>query len=320
MIEFPGFKEEEWFVSKMKGFCVHGNTAPENFDIAYDSSSKRKTMVKLINDAIPGYFPMTVTDILGELIKCSYDQLMEIKERIDKTNYIFSTDSSWDIFIDAYESFVSKGYNVELVKKYGIKCCPYCNENFILSRYGESGCQLDHFFPKEKYPIFAICLYNLIPVCPICNHAKKDKLSLISPHDHSEFTKKNRNNLHISYEITQFSWPYFEDSITTTLMCDDSTDSDFMKKVENDFTILKLYEAYQYHKDYILEIIEKAILYNDYSIELIQNSFQSLFFDEEEILRCIFGNYYQQEDLLKRPLSKMTRDLLIELELVKKEK
>ena len=318
MIELPKFKDEEWFASTMKAFCVHGNTNPENFDNAYDNSPKRKAMVKLITEVLPGLKSTTATDILSEFIKCSFDQLVEVKKRIDENGYIFS-DANWKYFNNAYTSFVAKGHNVEFVKKYGIKCCPYCNENYILSRYGESGCQLDHFFPQDKYPIFAICLYNLIPVCPICNHAKNDDPILISPHDHNELTKKNRNKTHLSYEITHFSWPYNDDSITATLGFDDDIDSDFVRKIERDFSTLKLNEAYQYHKDYIIEIIRKATLYNHSSIEQIENSFIGLFEDKDDIFRYIFGNYYQQDDLLKRPLSKLTRDLLMELGLNEKE-
>ena len=29
--------------------------------------------------------------------------------------------------------------------------------------------QIDHFFPKRKYPFLALCYYNLIPSCDICN-------------------------------------------------------------------------------------------------------------------------------------------------------
>lgn len=33
---------------------------------------------------------------------------------------------------------------------------------------------LDHFFPKEKYPYLAINFYNLIPICKWCNYIKNN--------------------------------------------------------------------------------------------------------------------------------------------------
>lgn len=319
MIVLPEFSEVDWFVSQMTRFCVNQHTLPKNYKKAYFRSSKRKKMTDLINDAIPGYFSNPEADILAELIKCSYEQLLEIKTIIDTTNYDFSRNGEWKLFKDAYDYFVDNGYNIELVRKYGIQCCPYCNENYVFSRITKSGCQLDHFFPKKKYPIFAICLHNLVPSCPICNHIKEGKILLISPHDHRDCTNKLRQQTHLSYEITEFSWPYTEDSIEIGLQYDDLLDNAFRICAENDYIALEISEDYKYHKDYILEIIRKATLYNHSSVELIQNSFSGLFEDKDDIFRYLFGNYYQQGDLLKRPLSKLTRDLLMELDLIEEE-
>ena len=35
--------------------------------------------------------------------------------------------------------------------------------------------QLDHFFPRDSFPIFAVSLYNLVPACSACNHIKTTK-------------------------------------------------------------------------------------------------------------------------------------------------
>jgi hypothetical protein len=53
--------------------------------------------------------------------------------------------------------------------------------------------------------------------------------------------------------------------------------------------------------------------YNKDKIQEMQFSFPNLFSNEEEILRIIFGNYIESTDLGKRPLSKLTRDILKEL-------
>lgn len=158
-----------------------------------------------------------------------------------------------------------------------------------------------------------------MPVCPVCNHIKSEEPMRISPHDHRDATQRNRNGIHLSYELASFSWPYAKESIDITLQNDDQIDDDYIEQTKNDFQVLQLFESYKYHKDYILELIRKAILYNGCSIEIIQNSFTGLYSDEEEISRYVFGNYYEQGDLLKRPLSKITRDLLMELDLIEKE-
>lgn len=43
--------------------------------------------------------------------------------------------------------------------------CPFCGQKNIK--------EMDHFLPKEKYPILAITPINLIPICKDCNFIKK---------------------------------------------------------------------------------------------------------------------------------------------------
>jgi len=53
-----------------------------------------------------------------------------------------------------------------------VRFCPYCNADTVYAikvngRHVRS--DLDHFFPKDKYPFLATSLYNLIPSCSRCN-------------------------------------------------------------------------------------------------------------------------------------------------------
>ena len=83
-----------------------------------------------------------------------------------------ATEEYWD----AYK--FCKGLNVAV--------CPYCNRQYIFTvaeheehqRAGSVTCyvrpELDHFYPKDIYPYLSCNLYNLIPSCSVCNHAKSD--------------------------------------------------------------------------------------------------------------------------------------------------
>lgn len=46
------------------------------------------------------------------------------------------------------------------------------------------------------------------------------------------------------------------------------------------------------------------------------NDLPELFSSDDELIQTIFANYIKEEDLLKRPLSKLTRDLLKEMEII----
>ena len=58
-------------------------------------------------------------------------------------------------------------------------------------------------------------------------------------------------------------------------------------------------------------------MYNEsYIEELMKNYEGTLFKNKEDLLRLIFGGYISDEDLGKRPLSKLTKDILEQLEII----
>lgn len=54
---------------------------------------------------------------------------------------------------------------VKLLERPITSVCPYCG-------VGE-GSSLDHYLPKDDYPIFAVYSRNLVPCCPSCNTRKR---------------------------------------------------------------------------------------------------------------------------------------------------
>ncbi|WP_210456059.1 hypothetical protein [Vibrio crassostreae] len=80
-------------------------------------------------------------------------------------------------------------------KSLGFKAvtCPYCNENPIKivnndqRSKGESRLlfDLDHFYPKSKYPYLALSFFNHIPSCGVCNQTYKGSKDFrVSTHIH----------------------------------------------------------------------------------------------------------------------------------------
>lgn len=57
------------------------------------------------------------------------------------------------------------------------KTCPYCNLSYEITEwedgYGVIRPALDHFFDKEKYPLFSISIGNFVPSCHHCNSTFK---------------------------------------------------------------------------------------------------------------------------------------------------
>ena len=235
---------------------------------------------------------------------------------------------------DSYQAveyiFINRGYEAKissakdgaiaykLVKEIGINSCPYCNRNYISvikkeeKEDSKTRPQLDHFYPKAIYPFLACSFYNLIPSCSTCNLMKSDKDSfedkLISPYKLDEnsfkfsYTLNNTDILNIG--IQDGSKYDYKESINIV----------FDKKNETNekcFQLEKLYN--QEHRDIVIELLVKKAYYPQSYIEELEKSFG---FGRDEIYRYLFSNYNQDEDLHKRPLSKLVRDISEELGLI----
>ena len=65
------------------------------------------------------------------------------------------------------------GWNIaEYVRLLDVRYCPYCNAETVETAMLPERIQvpdIDHIFPKDKYPLLSLSLYNLIPACNRCN-------------------------------------------------------------------------------------------------------------------------------------------------------
>ena len=97
----------------------------------------------------------------------------------------------YDAFRDASGDWNAKTLCKEKLK---LNVCPYCNRQYIYVTQAKgkkwvSSVQMDHFFPKEHFPLFSCSFYNLIPSCYACNHGKGENLrKTIYPYE-QEFGK-----------------------------------------------------------------------------------------------------------------------------------
>lgn len=95
-------------------------------------------------------------------------------------------------------------YRTGLLKASGTTICPYCDRAYIT--YWNNGTknkytgQLDHYYPKADYPLFAMSMFNFIPCCASCNHTKSNsKLLTLYPYEEGadnimSFTSKPKGN------------------------------------------------------------------------------------------------------------------------------
>ena len=194
-----------------------------------------------------------------------------------------------------------------------IHTCFYCNIDFInvfksTNKNFKSGYTLDHVKNKNEYPHLALSLYNFVPACYICNSKlKKEKdIGDVSPTASTfDFDQKVTFKTFMQNNNLQIEEPNDFD----LLLKEDFTDV-YQKYID----VFELDGRYAYHKDKVIEMINKRKAYPDSRIEELAALTRKT---HEEVKQDLFGAYlFDADDLHKRPLSKLTRDIAKELGLM----
>lgn len=188
---------------------------------------------------------------------------------------------------------------MEFMQATGVTVCPYCNRNFVNPATSRTMCDLDHFFSKDKYPILAVSFYNLVPVCHSCNHVKHKAMLSYSPHD---LRYKTDDILTFDFFIKDINFLVNPKQIGIEI--------DESPIMTANIEELKLKDMYQLHTDLIQECIKKSMIFNPVYINYLYHTYNELFESEGELINIIYGNYLNDESYKRRPLSKLTSDIV----------
>ena len=208
-----------------------------------------------------------------------------------------------------------------LTKQLNINCCPYCNAQYTFTITGIGNIklirpQLDHFLPKSEHPFLALSFFNLIPCCSNCNSSLKGGAT-ISHETH--FSPYSKNKSHSNTRFTYIPGDYnasvgLNKNIRVELLFNGNVKNNRLKtRVKNTINLLSINDLYSLYSDTVQEIIQKRHYTSDKYIKVTQNTFKALKLSKEDAYRLAFGNYYDERDFSRRPLSKLTKDLAIEL-------
>lgn len=251
---------------------------------------------------------------LKEIICSNVEELKAIKDEIEEQ------ENELTFMLDIYKNFASrkgkKKYSaIEFVDNLGITVCPYCNRTYIQTAKRDNNkpfrtCQLDHFFSKDKYPYLALSFFNLVPSCYACNHVKGNtEEDLLSPYQN--FKTDDLLRFYWTPKDSSFKYPKGKIDIKTYLPTTNGL------SLQKNFEVFGLEDLYNKHKDVVQEILMKGEIYSNEYIRSLVAQFPDLIESEEEAMRLVTGNYIMEEDLGKRPLAKLTRDIAIETKLIK---
>jgi len=267
-----------------------------------------------------------IAKIVKKSLGLSYKQLLVAEpselERIansikdtEPSNFTSDKEKLINLYTSFRESVSSKNY----IKKLNLRVCPYCNRNFIFNfkrkDKEEATAQLDHFFDKSKYPYLSLSLYNLIPSCSICNQ-RKSKHDVLDKPIFNPFEENIHN--YISFEsskilsrdeLSKQDLDFFcEDRISITTKYDTTNN-----KIKEHLEIFNIERLYNNHKDIVADLYKKRVIYSDDYIDELLTEYNSIFKSREELISLITCGYINDEDLHKRPLSKLIKDISQEL-------
>lgn len=225
-------------------------------------------------------------------------------------------DSNTPVFKLFKRVFLDYGYDEidkhNFVSKINIDTCPYCNRNYIytLDKAGKIKPEIDHFYPKDKYPLLAACYYNLVPSCQTCNGFGGKHIS--DPYQTGAVSPYMLNN-------SDFLFSFKLNSLAriNPISGKSSIDIFFDKVIAGNNTTFKLDTLYQKHTDHILELIVKSKLKYSEKYRAYLHSYPGLKFSDIEIDQLILGNYSREKDIHKRPLAKLYQDIGRKLDLIK---
>lgn len=206
-----------------------------------------------------------------------------------------------------------------------IRTCVYCNAQSALTIEPQyynstkkkgakkpiSKLQLDHFYPKSKFPFLCTSFFNLYPTCANCNLAKGKKDAKFEL-----FT--------IGEDLDPFFFSIDDKSIleywTTlnlkSLKIDFRSNTATSDLLENHNDLFLIQSIYDKQKDIGEELVWKFKANPNIYRQLLTKSFSKIFPDPSIIDRMIIGNYSKPEETFKRPMAKYTQDIARQLKLI----
>jgi hypothetical protein len=119
--------------------------------------------------------------------------------------------------------------------------------------------------------------------------------------------------IHFEWKPKDASFNYPKGNITIKPIPNPKTNGHMQTNID----VLGLETLYSYHDDIVKEILLKGEVYSPEYIKNLVEQFPKLIDNEEEALRIVTGNYTNEEDLGKRPLSKLTRDIARDVGFIK---
>lgn len=240
-----------------------------------------------------------------------------------------------------------------LLRELNVVVCPYCNRMYTITlpsrkelgkekQFRTTRPVFDHFYPRSKYPYFALSLFNLIPSCHICNGNKRDiAAGMVYPYDEA-FGKRASFRLIPDlekceregsiFDIVQGRSGSFEIKFMgyndITLLKDAPLEYRLQSienkkermRIEKSIEVFCLEEIYNEHKEEIMDILKNRYYFNKQYLQvalcpILQRKWKiSGDGGKKQIMDIamdmLFLSRLKEEEWRERPLAKLKSDIL----------
>lgn len=220
-----------------------------------------------------------------------------------------------DVFDYKEQLSKNKSRSYKLSMEQGSNTCVYCNRQYVITIDGKNDNerivrpQLDHWFSKELYPLMSLSIYNLIPCCSICNSSiKGNSIFSFDTHIHPYLdSTPNEPTFRFNYKL--------EKNMRYSVICINKTDI----KEQNMLKAFEIEKLYEYHGE--LEVRDILLFFKNnpssYLSHLLNDTLKEYGYSERDVYRMFFGAELDSIENLNRPFSKLKRDILTQLGVLK---
>lgn len=273
-------------------------------DIVKAIKSRIRNAKRAGNTDREAFWQWCLTEVEGGLLIAKPEKLRDITDVVDGNYKDLLSRNKYRLRNDVWKVFGYKHYKlIDLACWLNVKTCPYCNMQYTLYLHGQTKkskmakFQFDHFYDKAEYPMLSMSLYNLIPSCASCNQGKsKGKLGLEFHPYHAAI----KDTFHFEVEKPVPLWEGSDAAVPEIKMVANAGYN--LQKYQKMFHTERLY---QHHKDEARDTFTRAYADSYYSY---RRNFD--FLTDKQLARRIWMGFYpDEEDIDKRPLTKLKQDL-----------
>ncbi|MDD2829893.1 MAG: hypothetical protein PHW18_10000 [Sulfuricurvum sp.] len=245
------------------------------------------------------------TSLINQFGNQSRDIFIMTPENIDCNHSLMNIDEQVKcikkFIINKYSKMYQNMRSVhgkKLIQSSNLFVCPYCHRSYIGVIESQDGSRnitpdLDHFYPKSRYPFLAVTLSNLIPSCLFCNQRSKKNI---------DFYKSSIYPPQTIFDKIEFDFDPYTHKIYINNYADLITNTAYKTHLET-FLIQEIYAS---HTEVLSTILEKNQKYRQSKIEDIAE--YTIGLSTSDIKKLVFYEY-EFMDKKKELLYKLKKDL-----------